>query len=37
MTDINLTELVDRYIAMWNETDGGRRRALIARVWTEGV
>ncbi len=37
MTDINLTELVDRYIAMWNETDGGRRRALIARVWTEGA
>ena len=31
----SLTDLVDRYIAMWNETDAGRRRALIARIWTE--
>jgi hypothetical protein len=31
----DLTELVDGYIAMWNETDGARRRALIARIWTE--
>ena len=29
----NPTELVDRYIAIWNETDGARRRALIARTW----
>jgi hypothetical protein len=28
------TELVDRYIAMWNETDADRRRALIAQTWT---
>jgi len=28
------TELIDRYIAMWNETDAPRRRALIARTWT---
>ena len=35
MTD--LTNLVDGYIAMWNETDAGRRRALIARIWTEGA
>lgn len=28
------TELVDRYIAMWNETDAARRRDLIAHVWT---
>jgi SnoaL-like domain len=27
--------VVDRYIAMWNETDAERRRALIARTWTE--
>ncbi len=27
----NLNELIDRYIAMWNETDESRRRALIAR------
>jgi hypothetical protein len=32
-----LTDLVDRYIATWNETDGGRRRDLIARTWTEGA
>src|SRR5262249_49052153 len=31
----NLTELIDRYIAMWNETDAERRRALIAQTWTE--
>jgi len=31
----NPTELIDRYIAVWNETDGARRRALIARTWTE--
>jgi SnoaL-like domain len=29
----NVTELVDRYIAMWNETDVGRRRNLIARTF----
>jgi hypothetical protein len=27
--------LIDRYIAMWNETDGNSRRDLIAAVWTE--
>ncbi|SDQ96489.1 SnoaL-like domain-containing protein [Rhizobiales bacterium GAS191] len=31
----NKTELVDRYFAMWNETDAERRRDLIARTWTE--
>jgi hypothetical protein len=30
----DLTDLIDRYIAMWNETDAGRRRALIAETWT---
>jgi hypothetical protein len=30
-----VTALIDRYIAMWNETDGKRRRDLIAQVWTE--
>ncbi|MEJ0016345.1 MAG: nuclear transport factor 2 family protein [Acetobacteraceae bacterium] len=30
-----LTDLVDRYIAAWNETDAGRRRDLIAQTWTE--
>ena len=31
----NYTDLVDRYIAIWNETDDKRRRDLIARTWTE--
>jgi len=31
----NLTDLIDRYIAAWNETDTERRRDLIARTWTE--
>jgi hypothetical protein len=31
----NPTDLIDRYFAMWNETDAGRRRDLIARTWTE--
>ena len=33
----NLTDLIDRYIAMWNETDGERRREIIARVWTRNA
>lgn len=28
-------DLLDRYLAIWNETDSPRRRALIARTWTE--
>jgi hypothetical protein len=32
-----LTDLIDRYIATWNETDGGRRRDLIARTWAESA
>jgi hypothetical protein len=31
----NLTELIDQYIAMWNETDAARRRDIIAQIWTE--
>jgi len=30
-----LTRLVDCYIAMWNERDAGRRRDLIAAIWTQ--
>jgi len=30
-------DLVDRYIAVWNETDAGKRRALIAKTFTEGT
>jgi hypothetical protein len=33
MTDI--AELIERYLQIWNETDALRRRALIARTWTE--
>jgi hypothetical protein len=32
-TDVSTT--VDRYIAIWNETDPARRRDLIARTWTD--
>jgi len=30
-----VNDLIDRYIDGWNETDGARRRDLIARTWTE--
>ena len=33
MTDT--TTVVDGYIAMWNETDPERRRAIIAETWAE--
>ena len=29
------THVIDRYIAIWNETDPARRRDLIARTWSE--
>ena len=32
-----LTDLIDRYIATWNETDAGRRRDLIAQTWAENA
>ena len=28
----NIAAIVDRYIAIWNETDAGVRRGLIART-----
>ena len=28
-------DVVERYFAVWNETDADRRRALIAQTWTE--
>jgi hypothetical protein len=31
------TDLIDRYIAAWNETDGTRRRDLIARTFTDSA
>ncbi|MFL6641632.1 MAG: nuclear transport factor 2 family protein, partial [Paraburkholderia graminis] len=27
------TNLIDRYFDAWNETDGARRRELIAATW----
>jgi hypothetical protein len=27
--------IADRYIALWNETNASRRRALLADLWTE--
>ena len=27
------TDLIDRYFDAWNETDGERRRKLIAATW----
>jgi hypothetical protein len=35
MSDIN--DLVDRYIAVWNEADAGKRQELIAHTFTEGT
>jgi hypothetical protein len=31
----DVTTLIDGYIAMWNETDAERRRALVAQTWTD--
>jgi hypothetical protein len=30
-----IEQLVDQYLAVWNETDPDARRALIARTWAE--
>lgn len=30
-----MSDLIDRYLACWNETDGEARRALIAEHWAE--
>ncbi len=32
---IEAATIADRYIALWNETDPARRRALLAASWTE--
>ena len=31
------TELIDRYFAVWNESDVSRRRKLIRDTWAEGA
>ena len=35
MSEFN--DLINRYIETWNETDAGKRQALIARTFTEGA
>ena len=37
MSTETTTALVDRYIAMWNETEAASRRALIERTWADGA
>jgi hypothetical protein len=33
-TDVpEVADVVDTYLSMWNETDGGRRHELIERAW----
>lgn len=32
---ISVNEAVANYIAAWNETDAAKRRAIIARTWSE--
>lgn len=34
---MNPAELIDRYCAVWNETDAARRRAMLHAVWAEGA
>ena len=31
----NVKEVVERYLAAWNERDPAKRRAIIAKAWTE--
>lgn len=38
MTDIDLRNLTDRYVAVWSEPDPERRRAAVRELWsTDGV
>jgi hypothetical protein len=31
----SINETIANYVAAWNETDAGRRRAVVERTWTE--
>jgi hypothetical protein len=31
-----MQEIIDRYIAAWNETDADKRRALVGSLWAAG-
>jgi len=33
--DIPMQEIVERYIASWNETDAPSRRKLVEEIWTD--
>lgn len=33
----DITDLVDRYCAVWNEPDAERRAALLVAVWADGA
>lgn len=35
MTNIDINELADRYLAMWNEPDPEPRRKLVRELWAE--
>ena len=32
---IDAKETVQRYLDAWNERDAGKRRAMVAKAWTE--
>jgi hypothetical protein len=34
---MDVTELIDRYCAVWSDADTSRRAALLAQVWAEGA
>lgn len=34
MTDIDLKDLTDRYVAVWGEPDPERRRAAVREIWS---
>lgn len=36
-TTTDVAQIVDDYIAIWNETEAAPRKALIAAVWTENA
>ncbi|WP_424810592.1 nuclear transport factor 2 family protein [Roseococcus sp. YIM B11640] len=31
------SQVAEDYMALWNEADSGRRRAMLAKSWTEGA
>lgn len=33
----DITDMIDRYCAVWNEPDAERRAALLAAVWADGA